>query len=227
MIGAFFEMARLMSADDPAMAKDHDDIDAYFKAHVDEWLDIAEKWSFATSDGCGKGYYATHITYIMAWAWAAIVEDPAIASRVRDAVLHQRMWTALSHHKNSYFAFMWGSTRPTPDKPVIDAALAQLAQFEPGPRVRLARDSLALPQYLPHETSCNEPLTDMETNSVDVKDRRVDDFIWQRQPWQLQDPGEPTIVFPGVDYLAAYWIARRYDQLADDRPGTCARNDGP
>jgi hypothetical protein len=226
MIGAFFEMALLVSADDPQMATDRAAIETYYKAHVQDWLDIAEKWSFSTRDGCGQGYFATHITYIMAWAWAAIANDPTIASRIRDDVLDERMWSAVKTHKNSYFAFMWGSTRGTPDPQVLASALDQLGQFEAGPRIRHPRNSLALSKYEPHDPSCPNQ-TDQKTNATDVKDRRVDDFIWQRQPWELYEGGDPTIVFPGVDYLAAYWIARRYDMAKDDRPGTCARFDGP
>ena len=81
-------------------------------------------------------------------------------------------------------------------------------------------------KYEPHDASCPNQ-TDQKTNATDLEDRRVDDFIWQRQPWKLYEPGEPTIVFPGVDYLAAYWIARRYELAKDDRAGTCARFDGP
>ena len=124
------------------------------------------------------------------------------------------------------FAFMWGSTRASPDPLVLSTAIDQLGQFEPGPRIRSSRNSLAVSQYQPHDSSCPNQ-TDQKTNATDVKDRRVDDFIWQRQPWELYEGGEPTIVFPGVEYLTAYWIARRYDMTKDDRAGTCARFDGP
>jgi hypothetical protein len=205
------------------MAKAHQEIDAYYAKNVARWLDIAEGWSFSTSDGCGKGYFATHIAYIMAYAWAAIAEGPAIAPRVRDVVLGQRMWGDVSGHKNPYFAFMWGGTRAaSADAAVMDASLAQLGQFEVGPRVRLARDARGVSKYMPHDPTCPNS-TDTKTNATDVRDRRVDDFLWQRQPWLLFDPGEPTIVFPGVDFTAAYWIARRHGFVADDREGTCAR----
>jgi hypothetical protein len=39
----------------------------------------------------------------------------------------------------------------------------------------------------------------------------------------LWSPGNPSQVFSGADYLAAYWVARRHGLMADDRPGTCAR----
>ena len=51
-------------------------------------------------------------------------------------------------------------------------------------------------------------MTDTATNAVDVGDRVVEDFLWQRGPWRLHDGGNLAEVYPGVDFLAAYWAAR-------------------
>jgi len=92
--------------------------------------------------------------------------------------------------------------------------------------VRVARDDTAMAAYLPHDATCTSPvLCDTATLAVDVKDRVVEDFQWQRQPWQLADGGDPRLVYPGVDYLAAYWAGRMHGFVADDRPGTCTRFD--
>lgn len=227
MLGAIFESALMMSAGstDPSMQAAHQALADYYAAHAAGWVKIAKGWTFATSDGCGKGYFATHIAYIMAYVWALLVKDPAIASDVHDVLFSQTMWNGVKTHKNAYFAFLWGGTREkTADPGVIADASAQLTQFTAGPRVWVGHDVTAATQYLPHDATCTaEPLCDIHTNAVDVRDRRVDDFLWQRQPWQLLDAGYPRRVFPGVDYLAAYWAARRHGFLADDRPGTCAR----
>ena len=222
MIGAFFQMALRMSADDPAMAAVHKELSDYYGAHANGWLDIAEGWTF---DGnCGRGYFANHIAYIMAYVYALLEKDANLSHRVVDNVLDGAMYKALRGHKNPYFTFLWGASRSSPDRAEIDGALSQLAQFQPGPRVRVARDLQAAPQYLPHDTQCTaEPLCDTKTLAVDVKDRVVDDFEWQRDPWSLVDSGDEALVYPGVDYLAAYWAARRYGFTNDDRAGTCAR----
>ncbi len=55
--------------------------------------------------------------------------------------------------------------------------------------------------------------------AVDVSERVVSDFIWQRNPWGLLDGGNPQLTYPGVDYLVAYWMGRYYGQLQDDTPG--------
>jgi hypothetical protein len=60
------------------------------------------------------------------------------------------------------------------------------------------------------------------STAVDVGDRVVDDFIWQRQPWSLFDWGDERQLYPGVDYLVAYWMARRHGLTGDDSAGHCA-----
>ena len=55
----------------------------------------------------------------------------------------------------------------------------------------------------------------------DVGERVVSDFIWQRNPWGLYDTGNPAVTYPGIDYLAAYWMGRFNGHLGDDTPGLC------
>jgi hypothetical protein len=222
MLGAIFQIAMQMTDGVPAMAAQHQAFADYYAAHASSWLDIAKGWSFSSS--CGSGYFANHITFILAHAWAMLETSPAFASTIRDDVLNAKVWAALSGHKNPYFAYLWAATRATPPTTEITDANAQLAQFSAGPRAHVARDTTAAQKYMPHDTTCTAPiLCDTATLAVDVGDRVVDDFIWQRQPWQLKDGGDPRQVYPGVDYLAAYWAGRRFGFVDDDRAGTCAR----
>jgi hypothetical protein len=218
MLGAFFRMAILMAADDPTMNAVHDQLLYYYRQKASGWLDISEQWRFDAN--CGQGYFVNHITFVMAYVYALLETDPVLQTRIRDRVLDGLMWRALSGHKNAYFGFLWAATRPaTPD---VSSSLAQLAQFQPGPRVRAPRDVRA---SYPHDASCIDggPPTCSPTTAVDVADRTTDEFIWQRSPWVLYDSGDPRTVFSGVDFLAAYWAARAHGFLADDRPGVCAR----
>ena len=59
--------------------------------------------------------------------------------------------------------------------------------------------------------------------AIDVKDRVADDFIWQRQPFQLAMTGDGKSVYPGADFTVPYWIARHHGYLTDDATGTCLR----
>ncbi|HEY2745453.1 MAG TPA: hypothetical protein VGL86_12545 [Polyangia bacterium] len=221
MLGAFFSMALTMT--DGVDAATHQTLLDYYNANADAWLDVAAQWSFSAN--CGSGYYANHIAYIMAYVWARLEKDPTRGARIADAILDGEMWKALDWQKNPYFAFLWGATRTTtPDAATIAAANAELAQFPPGPRVHVAVDQSTNAKYLPHDTSCTStPMTDTANDAVDVGDRVIEDFLWQRDPWELLDAGNAAEVYPGVDYLAAYWAARAAGFASDDAPGTCAR----
>jgi hypothetical protein len=223
MLGAFFQEALLMSDGVPALAATRQQILDYYNAHADAWLSVAEGWSFSAN--CGSGYYANHIAFIMAYVYARLEKDAGFLPRIRDNVLDGRMWAALKGQKNSYFAYLWGGTRAAaPDQATVDAANAELAQFPVGPRVHAAQDHSSDAQYLPHDATCtSEPMADTATLAVEVKDRVVEDFLWQRGSWRLKDAGNAAEVYPGVDFLAAYWAARAHGLLADDAPNTCTR----
>ena len=223
MLGAFFRMALAMTDGVAGMEATHQQLAAYYDAHADGWLDVAAQWSF--SPNCGSGYYANHIAYIMAYVWARLETDAARGTRIRDQIFDGKMWSALAGQKNPYFAFLWGATRTSaPAAATIADANAELAQFPPGPRVHVAVDHSADAKYQPHDATCtSEPMADTANNAVDVADRVVEDFLWQRGPWRLTDGGNPAEVYPGVDYLAAYWAARNGGFVADDAAGTCAR----
>jgi hypothetical protein len=213
MLGAFFRMAMHMS-DDP-------DIRAYYEQHVDDWLEIADLWDYTGE--CGRSYYAVHIVYIMAHVWALLEDDPNRRAHVRDGIVDERLWSFAEDHKNPYFAFLWAATRSSPDANVVAAAVAEVAEFEPGPRVHVGRDNLA--EY-PHHETCTQngqPLT-IESVSVDVDERVLSDFLWQRHPWGLQAFGNPYQTYPGVDYQAAYWAGRVHGYIDEDRAGVCARS---
>lgn len=222
MLGAFFEEALAMTDGVPGYEAVHQQLADYYAAHADGWLSIAEQWSFSAN--CGNAYYANHIAFIMAYVYALLETDPARGPRIRDGVLDGRMWAALGSQKNPYFAYLWGATRPSPpDAATIAAANAELVQFPAGPRVHVAVDHSNDPKY-PHDATCtSEPTADTATSAIDVGDRVVEDFLWQRSPWRLVDAGNPAEVFPGVDFLAAYWAARAHGFVADDAGGTCAR----
>jgi hypothetical protein len=220
MIGAFFQMALMMTDRVPGMETTHQQILTYYTANAAGWASIAEGWTFSAD--CGTGYFANHIAFIMAFVWAELETDPTLEPRIRGNVVNTALWGALKGHKNSYFGFLWGATQAAPDPNDVNVAVTQFAQFPPGPRIDVPTNLLSDPRYMPHDATCAN-LCDTATLAVDVKDRRLDDFIWQRQPWILSDPGDLTLVYPGVDYLAAYWAGRYYKFLSEDHAGTCTR----
>ena len=45
--------------------------------------------------------------------------------------------------------------------------------------------------------------------------------MWERNPWKLVEVLEPNKLYPGIDYLVTYWMARYYGYLQDDATDTC------
>ena len=87
--------------------------------------------------------------------------------------------------------------------------------------MHLAVDLRSSPEYPDHQSGCTDQV--VHTTAVDVGDRPVGDFLWQRHPWGLFDWGDPYQTEPGVDYLVAYWMARHHGFLADAAAGHCLR----
>lgn len=221
MLGGFFNIAMRASKGVPGYEATYQTLKTYYDAHVDSWLTSSESWTAPT--GCDPSYFPIHIAYIMAYMWAALEEDPVHRARIADNVLQGKMWAAVHDHKNSYFAYLWGGTRPMSlpmgQQEILDAN-TQLAGFPIAPKGQPSIDHLA--DY-PNDSSCMSQGFPASTVAVDVKDRFMDDSIWQRGVWTLKRGGDDRIWFPATDYLGAYWAARRYGFIADDDAGTCNR----
>ena len=216
MLGAFYRLALLVTDGVPAYAERRAAIRADYDASFELLVRIAAQVEH--ENACGSKYYGNHIDVIMAYAWAMLEDDPGRRARIRDEVVGG-LWTKLADHKNVYFAFMAAGAGATPN---ADSALEQLRQFQAGPRILAPRDHTG--DY-PHDPDCTDGGHPFSAVAVDVGDRVVADFMWQRHPWRLFDVGAPERVAPGADFMAAYWLGRLHDIVPDDRPGTCARWD--
>lgn len=62
--------------------------------------------------------------------------------------------------------------------------------------------------------SCNTP--DEACSPVPVPQRPTTDFLWQRNPFQLDGGGYGTIEGAGIDYILPYWMARYYNLVNAD-----------
>lgn len=224
MLASFFQVALRVTEDVPAYAERRAAIRAYYTGNtnqggnVDDWLEIARQWS--DTSACGDGYYANNISMEPMYNLARLESDPGRLATIRNDVLRDRMWAAFASTKNSFFSFLYAANTPGADAGISADAAAQLAGFPPPPRVRRAVDLRDDPRYQPHDGNCADQ-TD-HAGAVDVSDRVVSDFIWQRQPWGLVDGGDAAVTYPGIDYLVAYWLGRHHGFIADDSPGRCA-----
>jgi hypothetical protein len=222
MLASFFRVALMMTDGVPASKADHDAILAYYTGHtgtggnVNDWLDVAAQWSDGGS--CGSGYFANNITMEPMYNLSRLETDPALKKRVQNDVLDAKMWPAFVHTKNPFFSFIYAGTFAGADPGVASDAATQLSGFAAPPNVQHAVDLTNNPKY-PHDATCANQVD--HSTAVDVADRVVGDFMWQRDPWTLSDPGNPGQTEPGVDYLVAYWMGRKHAFIADDTPNAC------
>jgi hypothetical protein len=211
-----FEVALQVTANQPAWATQNQAIQAFFDTNVNSWLSVAQKWSYGRD--CGNSYFANNIAFEPMYDLARLDTDPTRSALIRGTILEQNMWQkGVIGDKNSWFAYIYAADAPagsTGSESAVAMANAQIAQFTPPPRVHLA-----VSNSFPADPNCPGQALD----AIDVGQRVINDFDWQRGAWQEVDPGLPTEVYPGVDYLAAYWLARASGFLADDAPGQCTQ----
>ncbi|HEX7665321.1 MAG TPA: hypothetical protein VF407_12440, partial [Polyangiaceae bacterium] len=184
--------------------------------NVDDWLKIAKAWS--ASNDCGDHYYANNIAMEPMYNLARL-EDDAGRKAIIDGTLGGAMWNAFKTTKNSFFTFITAANVSAIDPAAVTSAMTELAQFPAPPRVLHAVDQSANPAYMPHSSSCAGQVD--HSLALDVGDRIVEDFLWQRQPWGLTSGGDTSQTEPGVDYLVAYWMARHHAFTTDDDAGKC------
>jgi hypothetical protein len=222
MLASFFQVAMLVTKDDPGSASDYAAIKSYYTTHplpggsINDWLSIMEQWSDTST--CGQSYFANNITWEPMYNLARLETDPARQVTIQATILNDTMWPDFVNTKNSFFSFIYAANQPSPDPSVVPIAVTQLGQFPPPPRVQVPVDLRSNPAY-PHDPSCTNQVD--HSTAIDVGVRTVGDFLWQRDPWELYDPGNLNQTFPGVDYMVAYWMGRWHSFMTDDTPGKC------
>jgi hypothetical protein len=225
MLASFFRVALLVTAGVPGFASRRAAILDYYQNHggeggnVTNWLEVAK--SYGDLNQCGESYFGHNISMEPMYNLARLEDDPALKATVRNDVLGAKMWPLFRATKSSFFSYIYAANVASPEAGAVTTANAQLAQFPVPPRVNVAVDLRLSSEYPDHQSGCTDQVA--HTTAVDVGDRPVGDFLWQRHPWGLYDPGNPAQTQPGVDYLVAYWMARHHAFLTDDTTGRCLR----
>ncbi len=213
-LGSIFSVALQVTQGVPTYAARRQAIANHFEGQVDQWLDIAADW--VNTNLCDEGYFGLNIGFMPLFNWIRLETDPARKGRLQREVLRNAMWAEVADHKNVFFAFIYGVGAPPEDdaQVVIGEQVAQLARFPAAPNLASPRD---LRGVYPESTAC----PGISAVAVNVDERVPATFVWERHPWKLLDPGTPNLVYPGIDYLLAYWMGRHYGFILDDAPGTC------
>lgn len=188
----------------------------HYNDKFEDWRDMADGWS--ETNTCGASYFGLNIAFEPLYSWIRLEDDPLRKVRLQDDVLRAKLWTAVADHKNIFFAYIYASQANPTDNigPVIAAHNEQLAQFSPAPVTAPSIDNTS-------KYSANPSCEGLSSTAIDVKDRVPSCFMWERNPWTLTDAGIPNFIYPGIDYLITYWMARHYGYIKDDAPNTCLR----
>jgi hypothetical protein len=223
MLASFFRDALLVTDGIAASKTDHDAILSYYTTHsgtggnITDWLNIIKQWSY--TDDCGDSYFSNNITMEPMYNLARLEDDPGRQVIIQQQVLNALLWPAYVNTKNSFFSFIYASNYASAAASVPTSAATQLAQFPAPPRIVHAVNDTANPAYASLDSAC--PGEVAHTTSVDVGDRVVGDFLWQREPWTLTGGADVSQTYPGVDYLVAYWMGRHHGFITDDTPNEC------
>lgn len=218
MLGAILKSAILVTDGVPGYQAVHDMLDAHYQAHIYEWLPIMNSYVYTNraSPSCWDGYNGINISFMPLYTLCRLERDPARQQFLQQEVLARTMWPAVSEHKNVFFSYIRASQAP-PDPEaaaIADAASTQLAGFRRPPFRREYRDNSST--YLEDPACPGNSLV-----AIDVKDRIPADFIWQKSPFKLVTKiPSSRYVYPGVDYLVAYWMGRYHGFLEDDSAGS-------
>lgn len=198
----------------------HQELLGFYNARADAWLRVADDYTYPEANDCYRSYFALNINFEPAYNVVSLGQDPARQGRFVRDVLLGRMWPIVDDHKNVFFSYIAAASRggDLDDywSDVVLRANDQLAQFPDAPRVDVPNDVSGL---YPPNPSC----PGQSSIPIEVGHRNAADFLWQRSPFGLSTTGNVAKVFPGVDYLAAYWLGRRHGFLEDDSPGTRTR----
>ena len=223
MLASFFQVALKVTDGVPAYASRRADIESYYLSasgqggNVDDWLDIAAQWQFLNE--CGVKYYSNNITMMPMYNLARLESDGPRGNRVRNTLLKNKMWPHYEDTKNVFFSYIYSAVVPGVSEAIASDASTQLAGFPVAPRVNRSVDLRSASKYQPHENDCQNQTR--HDGAVDVADRVPTEFMWQHNPWELLHTGSNREVYPGVDYLVAYWMGRHHGYLEEDRASAC------
>jgi len=188
----------------------------HYLTRADYWIDLATGWT--NSNECGESYHGLNIAFMPMYGWARLETDPVRKARLQTEVLRDAMWAEVWDHKNVFFGYIYASqAHPNDDPgPTITFQTDQLRLFPGAPSFSRAVDNTG--SYT-EDPSCSG----LSAEAIDVDERVPTSFLWERNPWKLFDAGNPNLLYPGIDYLLTYWMARHYGYLEDDAADTCLR----
>jgi hypothetical protein len=216
MLANFLELALHVTEGVPGAEEDHAAIAAYYQAHKASWLAVMKQYAYHNEENCWSSYFGLTIAHHPVYSLLRLSDDAAYAAEIRSAVLGAEMRPFVEGHHNPYFDYI-AAVHDLVPAAELETTSAQLAGFVPPPKASVAVNHQGA---YPADPDC----PGLSTQPVDIADRVPMDFLWQHHPFRLVNQFvHAEHVYPGTDYLIAYWLGRHHGFLEDDAPDTCTR----
>ena len=219
MLANLLELALHVTEGVPEAAEDRALVRAHYDAHQAEWLGIMRRYGEYESDDCWTRYFGFTIAHHPLYSILRLSDDAALVESLRTDVLAMRVRPFVDDHLNPYFDYIAASVGPpglVPEE-TLRTVTGQLLRFRPPPKASIPVDNRGA-----YAASASCP--GQSTTAVRIEDRVPQDFLWQHHPFRLTNAFvDPRHVFPGTDYLIAYWLGRFHGHIEDDAPRTCTR----
>ena len=195
------------------------------------------KYTFKLSNISGMNkyyqYYGFNLSHLNFNTLLRNETDPERRAFYLD-VYHQMIWRFVSHTHNVFFdAFYLANCERAGGCFDYDQTLAdvqvQLFDFQ-DPPVREVPKAIPDWELDPFSVFMSDlidllgirNLLDIEYQTLEprpVQYRCPRSFMWQKTPYNLDCPGgDGTEVYPGIDYMLAYWMGRYYDLIDPGNP---------
>jgi hypothetical protein len=221
MLANIFRVAIQVTENIPSHSADNAAFKAHYAQHINGWLEVMKQYVYLNAGAkCWASYFGINIVYTPLYNLLRLEPDPTIRATIQQQVL-AKIWDLVKDHKNTFFTFITDAVgaQGAVSADRLATAKEQLSQFTPPPKPALATDNTGDPRYPPSSQCDNQ-----STTALDVADRRMSDFIWQRHPFDLKNlTPQPYRVYPAIDYLMAYWMGRHYGHIDAYANGTCLR----
>lgn len=213
-LASIFRVALHVTEGVPAYAARRQALEQHYEMAVQHWMDIASGWE--NTNDCGDSYHGLNIAFQPAYNWVRLETDPTRKALLQTQVLRDAMWSEVWDHKNVFFAYIYAS-QAHPDDDVTSVVASHTDQLRLFPTAPYHAWPVDNTSSYAEDPQCSG----LSTEAIDVDERVPASFLWEKNPWRLSDAGTPNFLFPGVDYLITYWMARYHGYLDDDAPGAC------
>jgi hypothetical protein len=169
-----------------------------------------------------NGYYGWNLGTGARYHEMRLETDPGrFMAETRCHTMERR---AIGHHENAWFQTVDAAVDPTLAATLAPEILDELRRFTARSRRQftatnskdptIAQATYSVPlsfQKNPAGTGSLIPVTRTEAKyPIAVEKRCATDYLWQRDPFELDGGGDPHEQAPGVDLVLPYWMARYY-----------------